>query len=62
MAEIKYVDAKTDDRGYTTYKCPYCGQVVLISDNTAPFDVPDTCGGCGKDLFFMGNDLEDNDD
>ena len=55
---MKYVIAKIENN-CTRYICPECGKTLLISDGTAPIDLPEVCGHCGKDVYFMGNDEED---
>lgn len=55
---MKYVIRKQDG-DFVRYMCPECGKTLLISDGKSPIDLPEICGHCGKDVYFMGNDGED---
>ena len=53
---MKYV-IRRQEGNFARYICPECGRTLLISDGTAPIDLPEVCGSCGKDIYFMGNDF-----
>ena len=58
---MKYV-IRRQEGNFARYICPECGGTLLISDGTAPIDLPEVCGSCGKDIYFMGNDFEEDGD
>ena len=58
---MKYVIRRQEGK-FARCICPECGSTLLISDGTAPIDLPEVCGSCGKDIYFMGNDFEENND
>ena len=57
---MKYV-IRRQEGNFARYICPECGGTLLISDGKAPFDLPEVCGSCGKDIYLMGNDNEEDD-
>ena len=59
---MKYVIRQVEPNGYARFLCPNCMNTLFISDGTAPIDLPDVCGHCGRDVYFMGNDFEEEHD
>ena len=58
---MKYV-IRRQEGNFARYICPECGSTLFVSDDKAPIDLPDSCGHCGKDIYFMGNDGEGGND
>ena len=58
---MKYV-IRRQEGNFARYICPECGSTLFVSDDKAPIDLPDSCGHCGKDIYFMGNDFEEDGD
>lgn len=58
---MKFV-IRRQEGNFARYICPECGSTLFVSDDKAPIDLPDSCGHCGKDIYFMGNDFEEDDD
>jgi len=56
---MKFAIRKVEPNGCARFICPHCGKTLFISDGTAPIDLPDVCGHCGRDVYFMGNDFEE---
>lgn len=56
---MKYVIRKPEADGFARYICPECGSTLFVSDGKAAIDLPEICGHCGKDVYFMGNDGEE---
>ena len=59
---MKYVIRQVEPNGYARFICPNCMNTLFISDGTTPIDLPDVCGHCGRDVYFMGNDFEEEHD
>lgn len=59
---MKFAIRRVEANNCVRYICPHCGTTLVISDETAPFDLPDVCGHCGRDVYFMGNDFEEEHD
>ena len=59
---MKFAIRRVEPNGYARFLCPHCGKTLFISDGTAPIDLPDVCGHCGRDVYFMGNDFEEEHD
>ena len=58
---MKYVIRRQEGE-FARFICPECGSTLFVSDGKAPIDLPDSCGHCGKDIYFMGNDFEEKSD
>ena len=55
---MKFAIRRIEPNGYARFICPNCGNTLFISDETADIDPPRTCGHCGKEVYFYGNDFE----
>ena len=59
---MKFAIRKVEPNGCARFICPHCGKTLFISDGTAPIDLPEVCGHCGRDVHFMGNDFKEEHD
>jgi hypothetical protein len=59
---MKFAIRKVEPNGCARFICSHCGKTLFISDGTAPIDLPEVCGHCGRDVYFMGNDFEEEHD
>ena len=50
---MKYVIRRQEGK-FARYICPECGRTLLISDGTAPIDLPEVCGSCAPDEQIQG--------
>lgn len=59
---MKFVIRRVEPEGHVRFICPYCGSTVVIVKETETVDLPDICSHCGRDVYFMGNDFEEDSD